>query len=54
MTREEAAKFFSVFAQTQFDKQEDAMAACQFADIATADLTLKNNITLACKLGIFK
>jgi hypothetical protein len=54
MTREEASKFFSVFAKTIYDKSENSTAACSFYDIKRADPTLTSSITSACKLGIFK
>lgn len=54
MTREEAAKFFSVFAKNEFNKTEDSEMLCDFDDIDMADQTLKNYIIGACKLGIFR
>lgn len=54
MTREEASKFFSVFAKTIYDKSENSTTACNFYDIKRADPTLTSSITSACKLGIFK
>ena len=54
MTREEAAKFFGVFATTIYNKSEDSIISCSFSDIKKADSTLTSNITSACKLGIFK
>lgn len=54
MKREEAAKFFSVFATTAFAKEENPDTSCVFTDIGTADYTLKTNIISSCKLGLFK
>lgn len=54
MTREEASKFFSVFAKTIFNKTEDISNTCSFKDISKADSTLKDSINSACRLGIFK
>jgi len=54
MTREEASKFFSVFAKMIYDKSENSATACNFYDIKRADPTLTSSITSACKLGIFK
>ena len=54
MTREEASKFFGVFAENEFSKIEDTALPCNFYDIQKADPTLRNNIISACRLGIFK
>lgn len=54
MTREEASKFFSVFAKKEFKKTEIAGMSCSFYDIKKADPTLVSSITGACNLGIFK
>lgn len=54
MTREEASKFFSVFAKTIFNKPEDLSNTCSFRDINKADPTLQASIHSACRLGIFK
>jgi len=54
MTREEASKFFSVFAKIIFNKTEDTANTCSFRDINNADSTLKDSINSACRLGIFK
>ena len=54
MTREEAAKFFSIFAIGEFNKVEYISNACIFNDIKKADRSLINNITQACRLGVFK
>lgn len=52
LTREQAAKFFSAFARSQW-KTEDITKSCNFEDIDLADPTLKNDIIWSCKLGIF-
>ena len=54
MTREEAAKFFGIFAVEQFNKTEYSTNECDFYDINKADRSLIDNITLACRLWIFK
>lgn len=54
MTREEAAKFFGVFAVEQFSKTEYSTNECDFYDINKADRSLIDNITQACRLWIFK
>ena len=54
MTREEASKFFSVFAKNEFNKTENTALLCDFYDIAKADPTLRNSIISACRLGILK
>jgi len=54
MTREEASKFFSVFAKTIYDKSENSTTLCSFNDSKRADSTLTNSIVSSCKLGIFK
>lgn len=54
MTREEASKFFSVFAQKEYSKTEDSNKKCSFYDIKKADPTLRNNIVSSCRLGIFQ
>ena len=54
MTREEASKFFSVFATSEFQKTENPDAPCNFTDLTGADPTLMSSIQTACKLGLFK
>jgi len=54
MTREEASKFFSVFAKEEFSLQEDPNKVCNFLDISLADPTLTSSIKSSCKMGIFK
>ena len=54
MTREEASKFFSVFAEKEFNKVESSNRSCDFNDIKNSDPTLRKSITSACKLGIFQ
>ncbi|MEI8091361.1 MAG: hypothetical protein WCG98_03865 [bacterium] len=54
MTRQEASKFFSVFAKSEFNKTEKASDTCAFSDMRLSDTTLTTSITSACKLGIFK
>ena len=54
MTREQASKFFGVFAKEEFGKFEGNSSVCSFYDIKRADSTLRTNIVSACKLGIFQ
>ena len=54
MTREEASKFFSVFAKNEYNKTENPDLSCDFYDISKADPTLRSSIVSACRLGIFK
>jgi len=54
MTREEASKFFGVFAKNEFNKTENPDLSCNFSDITKADPTLRSSIVSACRLGIFK
>lgn len=54
MTREEASKFFSVFAKTIFNKSESTSFSCGFKDLTKADSTLRESISSSCRLGIFK
>lgn len=54
MTREEASKFFGVFAKNEFQKIENTDTPCSFTDLLSVDPTLSGNIQTACKLGIFK
>ncbi len=54
MTREEASKFYWVFAQKIYNKKENSTKKCNFSDIKKADPTLRNNITNSCKLWIFQ
>ncbi len=53
MTRQQAAKFFGVFATNEFHKTE-TIETCSFHDLNTADPTLGVDIIHACKLGIFR
>lgn len=54
MTREEASKFFGVFASWEFLKTEYPNNMCDFTDIKSADWSLVPNIVSSCKLGLFK
>jgi hypothetical protein len=54
MTREEASKFYGIFAQKIYNKTEDTSKKCTFNDITKADPTLRTNIISSCKLGIFQ
>ena len=44
MTREEASKFFSVFAKNEFQKKENTDTLCDFSDLSGADSTLTSSI----------
>lgn len=54
LRRDEAAKFFSVFAAQVLKKQEDEAKNCTFNDLAEGHTDLKTNVVSACRLGIFK
>lgn len=54
MTREEASKFFSVFAKKEFGLREKSNNTCNFTDTKWADQTLVSSITSSCRLWIFK
>lgn len=54
MTREEASKFFSVFAKKEFGLKEKTANSCNFTDIGWADQTLVSSINSSCKLWLFK
>lgn len=54
LTREQAAKMISVFAQKIMWIQEKPELTCIFKDIAQADTSLQEAIGTSCKLGIFK
>ena len=54
MTREEASKFFSVFAKKELGLKENSTNSCNFTDIKLADPTLVSSINSSCKLWLFK
>lgn len=54
MTREEASKFFSVFAKNEFSKTEKSSTSCSFYDSKYNNPTLTSSITSACKMWLFK
>ena len=54
VTREQAAKFFSVFATAILWKTEDDSLPCNFSDIGQATPDLVDDIISSCRLGIFK
>jgi hypothetical protein len=54
LTREQAAKMFSVFGMSYLCLVPDADATCAFSDSATADPTLQAYLKTACQLGLFK
>lgn len=54
LTREQAAKMFSVFGMSYLCLAPDTTLACDFADASTADPTLKEFLTTSCQLGLFK
>lgn len=54
LTREQAAKMFSVFGMSYLCLAPDTEASCTFSDSKTADPTLQEYLTTACQLGLFK
>jgi len=54
ITREQASKFYGMFARDIIWKSPNPGLPCTFSDINQADPTLVDSITLACKLGLFK
>jgi hypothetical protein len=54
ITREEAAKFFSVFATEILGKTPDTSLPCTFSDLGGATPDLVDDIILSCQLGLFK
>lgn len=54
LRRDEAAKFFSVFAATTLNRTEDNSKSCSFTDLASGHTDLQTNMISACKMGIFK
>lgn len=54
LTREQASKIIWVFASKVLNKSPDQLKTCSFPDLNEADLTLKDHIIWACRLGIFK
>ena len=53
VTRQEGAKFFSVFTKQVLLKTLDTGKYCFFDDLENADPSLKNSILESCMLGIF-
>lgn len=54
LRRDEAAKFFSLFAIQVMKKQEDITKNCTFNDLVEGHTDLQPNVISACRLGIFK
>ncbi len=54
LSREQATKMISVFAQKIMWIQEKPDTSCIFKDIKSADTSLQEYIGTSCKLGIFK
>lgn len=54
VTREQAAKFFSVFSKEVLYEVLDMWKYCSFDDLDQADKTLKNSILEACLLNLFQ
>jgi C1A family cysteine protease len=54
LTREQAAKFFSMFATRIYNKEIETTSPCLLYDITTADKTLVQDIQQACALEIMK
>ena len=54
LNREQASKFFSVFAKKIYNKTKVLSDSCGFSDIQKADKTLTSNIKAVCDLEIMK
>lgn len=54
LTREQAAKMFSVFGMSYLCLAPDTTVACDFSDANTADPSLKEFLITSCQLGLFK
>ena len=54
LRRDEAAKFFGLFASQVMKKQSDTTKTCEFKDLAEWHTDLKSNVIAACQLGIFR
>jgi len=54
LRRDEAAKFFWLFASQIMKKTEDQTKNCLFTDLAEGHTDLQTNMTASCKMGIFK
>ena len=54
ITREEASRFMTEFAERIMKKQPVNIFNCNFFDAYSFDYTLKDRIYRSCQLGIFK
>lgn len=54
LTREQAAKFYSEFAESELGLERDADAECDFEDLDESDPSLTNSIVKACEMGLIK
>ena len=54
VTREQAAKFFTAFAEKEFGQTANTAVVCNFADINEANAVFVPYITKACQMGIIK
>lgn len=54
LTREQFAKFASVYGATNLCLPADMDASCTFSDVAQADYTLVSSVELACQMGLVK
>lgn len=54
LTREQAAKFFSEFAEKVLNTQPDTEKYCYFSDLDWADYTLTESIIKSCKMWLFQ
>lgn len=54
LTREQAAKFYAEFAETELGLERDADAECNFEDLEEADSSLTDSIVKACEMGLIK
>lgn len=53
LRRDEAAKFFSLFAKQVMNKNINDTKECTFKDMAEGHTDLQSDVITACKLGIF-
>lgn len=54
LTREQAAKMYSVFGMSYLCLTPDTKRSCDFSDTKTADPTLQEYLTTACQLWLFQ
>lgn len=50
LTREQGAKFFSVFKEEVLEETDTVSSACTFSDAAVVDKTLSASVIRSCEL----